>query len=116
MTKSYPVALVGESNYQHAIASVGEGEDVLLWHEPDNPYDPRAIAAVCHGDTIGYLPQGHWLGRALLDEGKGVRARIGRCERGASGLTGVRLLVSLDGEQLATRMFEAAPNSAPHSG
>lgn len=105
MTRRYPVALVGERNYQDAIAAIGEGEEVVLFHEPDNPYDDRAIAVVCHGDTIGYLPRDCWLGEALIDEGKPVSARVARLSSGTSGVTGVTIEARLAGEPLRTRPY-----------
>jgi len=107
-SRAYTVGLVGERNYQAAIAAVGEGEAVVLLHEPDNPYDARAIAAVCHGDTIGYLPREGWLTDALLEEEKGAKATIRRLTRGAKGLTGVTLEVTLGGAPIAERDYVAA--------
>lgn len=103
--REYRVGLVGEHSYQDAIAAIGEGEAVVLVHEPDNPYDERAIAAVCHGDTIGYLARDSWLADALLDEGKGASATVARLSRGAKGLTGVTLAVRLNGAPIGERGF-----------
>lgn len=106
--KAYPVAIVGERNYQDAIAAIGEGEDVVLFHEPDNPYDDRAIAVVCHGDTIGYLARDSWLHAALLAESKPLSARVHRINRGDDGQIGVTLEVSLAGEPLRERRYMPA--------
>lgn len=106
--RPYSIGLVGERNYQHAIAALGEGEAVTLLHEPDNPYDERAIAAACHGDTIGYLPRDSWLTDALLDEGKGVTARIKRLNRGEAGVVGVVVEVRLDGSPIRERSYVPA--------
>lgn len=107
MTRPYSIGLVGEKSYQAQIAAVGEGEAVVLMHELDNPYDERAIAATCHGDTIGYLPRDSWLAAALLDEEKGCSAKIKRLPRGEEGITGVTLEVRLDGRPIGEREFEA---------
>lgn len=108
LTRAYSIGLVGEKSYQAQIAAIGEGEAVVLVHEPDNPYDERAIAATCHGDTIGYLPRDCWLTAALLDEVKGCSAKVKRLPRGAEGITGVTLEVRLDGRPIGEREFAAA--------
>lgn len=103
-SKSYSVALVGVSQYQNAIAACGQGEAVLLLHEPDNPHDDDAVAAVCHGDTIGYIGRGSWLRRALLDESKGCRARIQSINRGLDNM-GVSLSIELAGQPIGERAY-----------
>ena len=83
MAKRYSVGIVGESNYQAAIAELREGEHVELVPEPDNPHDPRAISVRDgEGAVIGYIPRAHWLTAALLDEGKPYTARVERIEGG----------------------------------
>ncbi|WP_370189290.1 HIRAN domain-containing protein [Qipengyuania sp.] len=104
----YAVGLAGERSYQAQIAAVGVGEAVVLVHEPDNPYDERAIAATCHGDTIGYVPRDSWLTAALLDEVKGCSATIKRLQRGSEGITGVTLQVRLDGKPIGERDYAPA--------
>ncbi len=108
MPRPYSIGLVGERNYQAQIAAVGEGEAVVLLHEPDNPYDERAIAATCHGDTIGYVPRDSWLTAALLDEEKGYSATIKRLQHGSEAITGVTLEVRLDGKPIGEREFVPA--------
>lgn len=105
--KTYSVPLVGVSQYQHAIAAVGEGEAVQLLREPDNPHDEEAIAAVCHGDTIGYVGRGSWLRRAIIDEGKGCCARILSVHRGLDAV-GVSLSVQLSDNLVGERDYEGA--------
>lgn len=96
MAKSYRVGIVGEANYQKAIAGLRVGEIVQLRPEPDNPHDPRAVAVVDgDGATIGYLPREHWLKDALLDQGKTAMATVGDLHMGETA-TGVVLDVSLD--------------------
>lgn len=100
MTKSYTVRIVGVSNYQKAIIDGHVGDPVVLTPEPDNPYDPRAIAVFDdYGATLGYLPRDSWLHRALLDEGKIAEAHIAQIgdENGErKGMLGVALDVSLN--------------------
>jgi len=99
------VSVTGERNYQDAIAAIGAGEAAVLFHEPDNPYDERAVAVSCHGDTIGYLPRGSWLTEVVLDEGRGCSVRVSRLSRGAKGITGVTLEVILGGAPIEERAF-----------
>lgn len=109
MAKSYPIALAGCGMYQDAIAAIGVGEVARFFHEADNPYDDRAIAAVCHGDTIGYVPRGSWLTRALLKEEKPVSARVTRVAPGREGVRFVTLTIELDvGDPVEQRAYEAA--------
>lgn len=103
---AYPVPLVGESFYQSAIAGCGEGEAVVLWHEPDNPFDERAIAAVCHGDTIGYVGRESWLTEALLDEEQGCTARIKRIAKSNGPDRGVVLEVVMGGDPIRERDYQ----------
>ena len=104
--KLYQVGLVGESNYQPAIRRCSPRQAVMLLAEPDNPYDPYAIA-VCSvaGETIGYIARDHWLKRALLEEGKGCSASIRSIGSGGKGLLGVVLDVRLEGDEVGERGF-----------
>jgi hypothetical protein len=58
----YPVR--GESNYQAALASLKAYTDsrsripALLVREPDNKYDPNAVAVMIYGRLVGYLSRG----------------------------------------------------------
>lgn len=63
---SYPMEVVGESNYQEAIQRVcgkhnRNGYDfkteALVVREPSNPYDLNAVAVKMNDSTIGYLPR-----------------------------------------------------------
>lgn len=89
--RGYPVGIVGESHYQPAIARTHEGSPVRLLHEPDNRADPRAIRVLNAARAqIGYIPRGHWVTDAILDEGKTFRARVGSiAPAGSAGLLGV---------------------------
>lgn len=111
MAKSYSVGIVGESNYQKAITEKLEGTRASLVHEPDNPYDDRAIRVDNHrGQTIGYLPRGSWLTSALIDQGKAVTAVVGFVGREeTTGNFGVSLDVTLS--EQGTAGTEAQDNS-----
>lgn len=87
--KYFPVAIVGESNFQRDIADCTEGGLVRIFHESDNPYDDRALVVKNHkGRPIGYLPRDSFVHRALLDEGQdfeaGIRAIVSK--KGSSGV------------------------------
>lgn len=82
---TYPVPLVGEQHYRAAVDGCSEGDDALVWHESDNPYDDRALAVTDgRGRTLGYVPKDSWLREALFDEGKGCEATILSVEGGHS--------------------------------
>lgn len=102
--KRYPVAIVGEKNYQRAIAALREGDAVKLFHEPDNPYDENAVAVTARGKTIGYLARGNWLRDALVFENKHCTASILGLSKGEL-YTGVTLDVVLEGEPVEQRAF-----------
>lgn len=96
MAKSYSVELVGEANFQQAIAALRENEDVQLVPEPDNPYDPRAISVRDgDGDTVGYIPRNHWLTGALLDEGKVADASVKAVHGGTEDAPSLGVVLSV---------------------
>lgn len=104
--KTYPVGIVGEKNYQAAIRKLREGDQVTLWHEPDNPYDERAIAvATATGATIGYIGKDSWLRDVLLEEAKPCTAGVLRLASGPKG-TGVTIEVTLAGQPVRERPFK----------
>jgi hypothetical protein len=73
----YTVHLVGESNYQAAIANLSSGDPVTIQHEPDNPHDPRALRCTdVTGATIGYIERDSWLATAIIDRKTAIRAEI----------------------------------------
>ncbi len=97
MGKRYSVGIVGEANYQEAIAALREGEHVELVPEPDNVHDKRAVAVrEGEGATIGYLPRDHWLAGVLIDEGKTCAARIERIEGGDEGRPSLGVVLEVD--------------------
>jgi hypothetical protein len=108
--KAFPIGIVGESKYQRSIAACHEEDEVLIWHEADNPYDERALAVTARGETIGYIPRDSFLHRGLLDEKQACSARIMKLQRGHErGNTGVVIEVELLGRgeaPLAQRGYE----------
>jgi hypothetical protein len=75
--------VVGESNYQKAIARIaGRSDENGVEHEcvaelvpeHDNPYDPKAVAVRIDGQTVGYLSR---------EDARSFRRRLG-----AKGLSG----------------------------
>lgn len=94
--KAYPVRLAGARSYQAAIGRAAEGDPVLILREYDNPHDPDALAVEdANAATLGYIPRDSWLRGALIDEGKGARARIETLSGGEDGITGVTIAVTL---------------------
>lgn len=77
--RTYTLGIVGESHKnpdgssrQAEIKRCREGEAVQLIAEPDNPYDPLAVAVLSRrGTCIGYISRDHneWIGQKLADEG-----------------------------------------------
>lgn len=64
----YELEVVGESNYQPALAKIAGGKtedghelycDALLKREPENPHDENAIAVLVKGHKVGYLSRPH---------------------------------------------------------
>ncbi len=72
----YKLGLVGESKYQPAIKGLFNNQTIILQHEPDNKFDPRAIRATALGETIGYVARDSWLHSAMLDQRQEVFARV----------------------------------------
>ena len=104
--RTYPVGIVGEASYQSSIRRCSRGEPVEIVHEPDNPYDKRALAAVSSdGLTIGYIAKECWLQDAIHEEGKGCTARIKSIDGAQFGTLAVVLDVSLNADGVAKRAF-----------
>lgn len=97
MGKRYSVGIVGESKYWQTIGELRVGEHVELVPEPDNPHDDRAVS-VRDGDgsTVGYLPRGHWLTDALIDQGRSYTARVERIEGGAAGRPNLGVVIEVE--------------------
>lgn len=113
--KLYPLGLVGESNYQPAIARTVAGERALICREPDNPHDSLALRVENgDGDTIGYVPRSSWLREAIHEQGRGVTATVKSIEGGEGKALGVVLDVTLSDDDLPERGY-GAPGPAPRS-
>lgn len=90
----YPVQVVGESNYQAAVRGLKAGQAMRLVHEPDNPYDQRAVSVrTARGKIVGYLPRGSWVTDVLLDQELPVDASVLEVNSGKKGQHGVVLQV-----------------------
>lgn len=49
------IDIAGSQYYDTSL--VQDGDEVILSPEPDNKYDPHAVAVIHNGNTIGYLPK-----------------------------------------------------------
>lgn len=114
MSKTYPVGIVGEASYQASIRCCSEGQRVHILHEPDNPYDPEALAVVTDdGETIGYIARDCWLQDAIHEEGRGCEASIKEIAAAGAKKLGVVIDVTLCGRGVGTRIFNRAPAASP---
>lgn len=57
MSKRYSIVGVEQNNAAGIVASLPNGLDVILIREPDNPFDPLAVAVWANGQKIGYVPK-----------------------------------------------------------
>jgi hypothetical protein len=74
VTFPFRTPVVGVSFHQDAVRAVAAGADVVVVHQPDNPYDVNAMEVVAdNGDHLGYLPAAL---AARLVAGVGVGARL----------------------------------------
>lgn len=107
--RAYNVGLVGERSYQEAIGMCREGETVRLVREPSNPFDKKAIAAICpRGNVIGYIGRDHFLQRVVHEEGRGAVTKILSLNTGQVA-TGVVLKAYLTHAPLPERNFSKSP-------
>ena len=100
--KTYPVGLVGESNYQRAISRCSVGQEVFLVREPDNEFDPKAIVCLNHRrETIGYISRDSFVQGVVHDQGLGCSAKIkGLRKSGDKGFVGVVIDLEITDEAL----------------
>lgn len=104
--KTYPLGLVGERNYQAAIALCRAGDIVEICREAGNPHDDRALRVEdLLGRTIGYIARDSWLRDRIHDEGRGCSATIKSIGAKDIGLLGVVLNVALTEEQIPERVY-----------
>lgn len=107
--KVYPLNIVGESHYQDAIAQCHIGERVAICHEPDNPYDDRALRVENDiGQVIGYIPKSSWLREAIHEEGRGVAATIKSIGPTPKDILGVIIDVTLTDDLVYERQHGIA--------
>ncbi len=99
MTRRYPVGLVGEQNYQPAVARVSPGQNAFIVHEPDNRFDPKALAVKNErGELIGYIARDSFIQRLWHDEGQEPIAFVSRVHD-HKGFRQVVIEVLIDGEE-----------------
>jgi hypothetical protein len=79
---SLQVSSVAGFHYHRAIgvwSFLREGEELKLVREPQNPFDPAAVAIYFRNDKLGYVPRGENDRLAgMLDRGERLSARIRR--------------------------------------
>lgn len=77
---------------------LGKGDELLLRREPDNPYDPSAIAVLTRkGNKLGYLPRRtNAVPAAILDQGVVARAGIVEVDPSAPTWERVRVRVWME--------------------
>lgn len=72
--------IVGSRHHPGALdrlAELADGDEVTLVREPDNPYDPSAVAVHHDGLKLGYIPRGRAPEFAgPMDRGATLRAKI----------------------------------------
>jgi hypothetical protein len=77
----HPTPDTGTSRLDYAARALRPGDALQLVAEPDNPYDPDAVAIRHAGFHLGYVPARHdWVKRSL-DEGDEHLARVARLRR-----------------------------------
>lgn len=123
--KIYPIGLVGESQYQAAIAGCEAGELVRVCHEVGNPHDELALRCETReGTVIGYIARSSWLRRAIHEDGRGCAATIKNIASTENGMLGVVIDVTVTDDLVPERTFSAReeipqpvlPTSPPQLG
>jgi hypothetical protein len=54
---SFIAGIKYRDNYEEMLSKLSEGMEVQLRKDPDNPYDPDAIAVYNGNDHLGYIPK-----------------------------------------------------------
>ena len=94
--RTYSVGVVGEQNYQAAIARCNVGDKVALFHETDNPHDDQAIVVLSRaGQTLGYIPRDSFVQRVVHEQGMACAATIKNASKGNRGFVELVLEVSI---------------------
>ncbi|WP_082370102.1 HIRAN domain-containing protein [Novosphingobium sp. ST904] len=102
------VRVVGVSYYQEALERCSAGQPVRFVHEPDNPYDETALRVVSiTGETIGYLPRGSWLHRAIHQHGRGAAAIIASMGYSRACVLGAALSAVLTDDKPSVESYHA---------
>jgi len=94
----YTLNIVGESYRQDAIKLCHEGESIILKREPNNQYDPNAVAVLREdGSQIGYLSKfdAEWVSR-IIDRGTKVLARIKYIRGGTPDKPSLGVLIEIN--------------------
>ena len=94
--RTYSVGVVGEQNYQSAIARCNVGDKVVLFREFDNPHDEEAIVVLSRaGQTLGYIPRDSFVQQVVHDQGRACAATIQKVGIGKRGFVEVVLEVGI---------------------
>lgn len=82
------VGVVGESHYQDALTAIVGGKrsesvriptHAILVPEPDNPYDPNAVAVYIDGRKVGHLPRPAAQAFAPVGQRLAEQRQVGAC-------------------------------------
>ena len=102
--RSYPCRVVGIQHggrLDYILQHVREGDELQLFAEPDNPYDPHAVA-VFHGEMrIGYIPANkNWVWRSLQegDEHEVTADGLIMSDDGSPSAIQITITIMADGE------------------
>jgi HIRAN domain len=88
------VGVVGESHYQDALTAIGGGKrtesvriptQATLVPEPDNPYDPNAVAVYIAGRKVGHLPRPAAQAFAPVGRRLAGQQQVGACSATITG-------------------------------
>jgi hypothetical protein len=113
--QAYAVNVSGETFYQDAIRRCRVGNGAVLYREPDNPHDPRAIVVkMLDGSTIGYVPKTSWLQRVVHEEGLGAEVTIQALHPGPP--MAVILAVAVSAGPVDECRYSASPGDAAPPG
>ena len=98
---------------QKMILGIAIGDPLLLWHEPDNEWDPNAVKVFWQGQWIGYIPKD--MAALIVAEVPEVATEL---EAVVTGLTttsqrdAFRLQISIPINKASRRLKELGVNSS----